>query len=82
MTHVYVYVTEQYTLTTSPVCGAKAEASHLAWQRPVSIAAVMCIKSCWIVVLSMPGSIPISIAVAIVWSGVSVIQVSGLRRMG
>lgn len=63
------------------MCGAEAKASHLAWQRSVSIAAIMGIKSCWVVVLSMPGSIPVSIAVAVVWSRVSVIQVSGLGSL-
>lgn len=80
-----VYVTAQHTLITSPVCGAEAETSHLAWQGSVSVAAVMRVKSRRVVVLSVPGSVPISIAVAVVWSGVSVIQVSGLsglRRLG
>lgn len=63
------------------MCGAEAEASHLAWQGSVSIAAVMSVKSCRVVVLSVPGSVPVPIAVAVVWSGVSVIQVSGLRSL-
>lgn len=68
-------------LITSPMCGADAEASHLAWQRSVSIAAIVSIKSCRVVVLSVPGSIPVPIAVAVVGFGVSVIQVSGLRSL-
>lgn len=61
--------------------GAEAKASHLAWQRSVSIAAIVSIKPCWVVVLSVPGSVPVSMAVAVVGSGVSVIQVSGLGSL-
>lgn len=75
---IYLCCCTAHTLITSPVCGAEAEGSHLVWQRPVSIAAIMSVKSCRVVVLSMPSSIPVSIAVAVVWFGVSVIQVSGL----
>lgn len=67
------------------MCGTQAKASHLAWQRSVSIAAIMSIKSSWVVVLSMPSSVPISMAVAVVGFGVYVIQVRGLeslRRLG
>lgn len=63
----------------SPVCGAQAETPHLAWQGSVPVAAIMSIKPSWVVVLSMPSSVPMSKAVAVVGSGVSVIQVSGLR---
>lgn len=62
----------------SPVCGAEIETSHLAWQRSVSVTAVVSIKSWGVVVLSVPSSISVSIAVDVVGSGVSVIQVSGL----
>lgn len=68
-------------LITSPMCGADAKASHLAWQRSVSIAAIVSIKSCRVVVLGVPGSIPVPIAVAVVGFGVPVIQVSGLRSL-
>lgn len=65
-----------------PVRAAEAETSHLARQRSVSVAAVMSVKSSWVVVLSVPGpvpgSVPVSIAVAVVGSGVSIIQVCGL----
>lgn len=70
-----------HTLITSPMCGAEAKASHLAWQRSVSIAAIVRIKSRWVVVLSVPSSVPVSVAVAVVGSGVSVIQVSGLGSL-
>lgn len=61
------------------MCGTEAESSHLARQRSVSVAAVVGVQSCRVVVLIVPGSISISVAVAIVGSGVSVVQVGGLR---
>ncbi len=63
------------------MCGAEAKASHLAWQRSVSIAAILSIKSCRVVVLSVPCSVAVSMAVAVVGSGVSVIQVRGLGSL-
>lgn len=60
------------------MCGTQAESSHLAWQSSFSVAAIVGIKSSWVVVLSVPCSITISIAMPIVWSGVSIIHVSGL----
>lgn len=43
------------------------------------MATVVSIKSSWVVVLSMPGSI--TKAVAVVGLGVSIVQVSGLWRL-
>lgn len=63
------------------MCGTDAEAAHLVWQGSVSIAVIVSIKTCWVVVLSMPGSIPVPVAVAVVGFGVSVIQVSQLRGL-
>lgn len=63
------------------MCGADAKASHLAWQTFVSIVAVVSIKSCWVVVLSVPSSIPTPIAVAVVRFRVSIIEGSGLRSL-
>lgn len=63
------------------MCSTDAKTSHLVWQRSVSMATVVSIKSSWVVVLSMPGSIPVPIAVAVVGLGVSVVQVSRLWRL-
>lgn len=63
------------------MCGTDAEAAHLVWQGSVSIAVIVSIKTCWVVVLSMPGSIPVPVAVAVVGFGVSVIQVSRLQGL-
>lgn len=57
-----------------------AKASHPAWQGSVSIAAIVSIKSGWVVVLRLSGSIPIPVAVAAVGFWVPIVQVSGLRR--
>lgn len=64
----------------SPVCSTDAKASHLAWQGSVSIAAIVSIKSCWVVVLRVSGSIPVPVAVPVVGFWVSIVQVSGLWR--
>ena len=72
---------ENINLIFPPVCGAEAQASHLAWQRSVSIAAVVSIKSSGVVVLSVPCSSPVSIAVNIVGFGVSVILVNRLGSL-
>lgn len=61
--------------------GADAEAPHLAGQRSVSVAPVLSVEPCRVVVLSVPSSIPVAIAVAVVGFGVSVVQVGGLRRL-
>lgn len=63
---------------TSPVCSTDAEAAHLVRQGSVSIAAIVSIKPCGVVVLSMPCSIPVPVAVVVVGFGVSVVQVSRL----
>lgn len=76
--NVHTYMTRSFTV--SPVRGTDAEAPHLARQRPVSVAAA--VKSRRIVVLSVPGSVSVSVAMTVVGSGVSVIQVSGLGRLG
>lgn len=66
------------------MCGTEAETSHLVRQRSVSIAAILSIKARRVVVLNVPGSVPVAVAVAVVVvvgggrSGMSVIQVSGL----
>lgn len=62
------------------MCSTDAKASHLAWQGSVPIAAVVSIKTCWVVILRVPGTIPIPIAVAIVGFWVPIVQVSGLWR--
>lgn len=58
------------------MCSTDAEASHLTWQGSVPISAVVSIKPCWVVVLRVPGSI--SVPVAIVGFGVPIVQVRGL----
>lgn len=64
------------------MCGAEAEAAHLARQRSVSVAAVVGVQSGRVVVLSVPGSVPVPVAVAVVVvSGVSVIQVGRLGSL-
>lgn len=63
------------------MCGADAKASHLAWQTFFSVVAIVSIKSCWVVVLSVPSSIPTPIAVAVVRLRVSIIEGSGLRNL-
>lgn len=62
------------------MCSTDAKASHLAWQGSVPVAAVVSIKTCWVVVLRVPGSIPTPIAVAVVGLWVPIVQVSGLWR--
>lgn len=61
--------------------GADAEAPHLAGQRSVSVASILSVEPCRVVVLSVPSSIPVPIAVAVVGFGVSVVQVGGLRSL-
>lgn len=64
------------------MCGAQAQAAHLARQSPVSVAAS--VQSGRVVVLSVSVSVsvsgPVAVAVAVVvaGSGVSIIEVSGL----
>lgn len=64
------------------MCGTDAEAAHLVWQGSVSIVAIVSIKTSWVVVLSMPCSVPQPVAVAVVGFGVSVVQVSRLWGLG
>lgn len=61
--------------------GADAEPPHLAGQRSVSIASILSVKPRRVVVLSVPSSVPVPIAVAVVGFGVSVVQVGGLRSL-
>lgn len=63
------------------MCSADAKASHLAWKRSVAIVSVVSIKSCWVVVLSVPSSIAVTTAVAVVGFGVAVVQLSGLQSL-
>lgn len=68
-------------LKTSPMRGADAEPPHLAGQRSVSVASILSVEPCRVVVLSVPSSVPVPIAVAVVGFGVSVVQVGGLRSL-
>lgn len=68
-------------LKTSPMRGADAEPPHLAGQRSVSVASILSVEPCRVVVLSVPSSVPVPIAVAVVGFGVSVVQLGGLRSL-
>lgn len=61
--------------------GTDAEPPHLAGQRSVSVASILSVEPCRVVVLSVPSSVPVPIAVAVVGFGVSIVQVGGLRSL-
>lgn len=63
------------------MCGADAEPPHLAGQRSVPVASILSVEPCRVVVLGVPSSVAVPIAVAVVGFGVSVVQVGGLRSL-